>query len=472
MTVETEKRTIDHVGDGTTTVFSYDFIVFESEHMVVLFDAVEQSSSLYSITGLGAQAGGTVVFITPPGSGVRIDLLRIVPQTQLTDYRRYDAFPAETHERALDLAAMGRQQIDQDLGNTILYSPLDTVATINRELPLLSELHGGTIAWEAPTTDFPNGRIVRADLTSAGSLLTTPYTQDWLTSGDAAAGRSKLDVPHLSESNLWKKPAGTIRQIFQSGDDTAEIDLFTPGVGTADNRRTRWQQAGDVGSLLNVLDNGDPAGNIARWNRGGAMAFGNPDGGLPAARGDINASVVRVHNRPLRNGADFGVFTSQGSSLVIPNVIFSENGYRGIKIHIPLITLATAAGFVNMSLLDASQQLVTATVYFSQYVVTDSTGFAPPVHTWGGSAIPFITSNVLQMNTGQISATIWIRNTNNGVLTFDLTVRGPRNAANEWRSIRHTGMLGVGGGPYTGISFNSDVNIVTATAYVTYGDTF
>ena len=115
MTIQNETVRINYIGDGVQTVFAMtNILVFDEAHVRVYFDNVIQPTG-WTFVGIGNPSGGTVTFGTAPAVGVVVTLLREVPQNQLADYVAYDSFPAETHERQLDLAAMGRQQL-QDLG--------------------------------------------------------------------------------------------------------------------------------------------------------------------------------------------------------------------------------------------------------------------------------------------------------------------------------------------------------------------
>ena len=109
MTVENEKLSIAYTATGSVADFAYDFLVYQQSHLVITLDDVAVTEG-WSISGLGEPAGGTITFdVNPTGALV---ITRDVPLTQLMDYTAYDAFPAESHETALDLLAMGLLQVD------------------------------------------------------------------------------------------------------------------------------------------------------------------------------------------------------------------------------------------------------------------------------------------------------------------------------------------------------------------------
>lgn len=112
MTVTTEHNTITHIAVEGQDTYPYDFITLAASHMFVKLGGLDYTAG-FSVTGIGNQAGGNVILDTPISAvadGKQLILTRIVPLTQLVDYGSYDAFPADTHEEALDLLAMQSQQ--------------------------------------------------------------------------------------------------------------------------------------------------------------------------------------------------------------------------------------------------------------------------------------------------------------------------------------------------------------------------
>lgn len=118
MTVQTNNNSISYVGNGSTVHFDYDYLILNASHLKVYFGDVLQTSG-YVVSGVSSQTGGTVAFAVAPPNGANITLIRDVPFLQLTDYQPYDAFPAESHERALDLLTMMTQQLKDELGRTM-----------------------------------------------------------------------------------------------------------------------------------------------------------------------------------------------------------------------------------------------------------------------------------------------------------------------------------------------------------------
>lgn len=122
MTINSTISKVQHLGDNSTTIFSFPFLVLESDDMQVYLDGDLQVGG-YTIQGIGDPNGGTVTFGVAPVLDIIVTLLRSVDILQETDYTPFDAFPAETHELALDYLTMICQQLQEEIDRTILAPP-------------------------------------------------------------------------------------------------------------------------------------------------------------------------------------------------------------------------------------------------------------------------------------------------------------------------------------------------------------
>ena len=117
-------------GDGVTTLFNYNKLLYSSTHIQVYLDSVLQTTG-YTVGGVPGTSTN-VTFSAAPASGVQVLLLRVVPLTQLSVYAVGGAFPAATTEKNFDLAVMGLQQFDDTTNRTLRQPVTDTanIATI------------------------------------------------------------------------------------------------------------------------------------------------------------------------------------------------------------------------------------------------------------------------------------------------------------------------------------------------------
>jgi hypothetical protein len=139
MTVQTEvSRSGPYDGAGTTGPFLVDFRFLASSHLRVIrteTGGINTELALttdYTVTGAGGESG-TVTLVSPLLVGEKLTILRNPPYTQEADYVNNDAFPAETHEQALDLLTMQTQQLKEAQSRALTLPP--TVVDVSTELP-------------------------------------------------------------------------------------------------------------------------------------------------------------------------------------------------------------------------------------------------------------------------------------------------------------------------------------------------
>lgn len=188
MTIQSETNKILYTGNGSTTVFAYNFRVDNAGDMSVYIDGVILATG-WSIDGIGVPTGGNVTFDTAPADQATIALLREIAIYQLVDYVPYDPFPAETHEAALDKLTMICQQLAEEIGRALVASP-DTPASVDNSLPPYSA--GKGIMWHetleqmtVSTDDFNDivtdaaASETAAAASAAAALVSKNKAHDW-----------------------------------------------------------------------------------------------------------------------------------------------------------------------------------------------------------------------------------------------------------------------------------------------------
>lgn len=120
-----------YAGAGTTGPFTVGFRFLDNSHLrVVKTDINGADSTLalnidYTVTGVGLLSG-TVTLAAALGIGEKLTIIRSVPFTQEADYVQNDAFPAESHETALDKGTMIDQQLQEQIDRSIKIGVSDT----------------------------------------------------------------------------------------------------------------------------------------------------------------------------------------------------------------------------------------------------------------------------------------------------------------------------------------------------------
>ncbi len=166
MTLSTQTSKAAFSGNGVSTVFPLPFPFLRDEDIKALlrqdgFETPLEIGTHYTLTGAGSASGGSLVMRNPPATGQILVAWRAPAIVQEVDYVENSAFPAETHEAALDLLTMICQSLQEQLGRAVLY-PVSTPAgdilnsdsflaftTQSREAARLSEQNAAASAAQA-----------------------------------------------------------------------------------------------------------------------------------------------------------------------------------------------------------------------------------------------------------------------------------------------------------------------------------
>ena len=243
MTVPNENKSNRYVATSGQTIFPYDFRIIDEDHI----DVHQQGTLLtitthYTVDGVGDAGGGNVTLVTGATLNDTVTLLRNVPLTQLTDYVENDAFPAETHENALDLNVMANQQRDEEVDRALKFG----VDSTQVDFVLSEPATGQYLRFTATGVDS----AALADSTLAQSVdeMDTDTTKDKMVSNGLAKGwEDYKNVGHLPLAG------GAI-----TGDTTvtAEFDI-TGGLGV-----TGDAQVDNININGNTIVSTDTAGDI------------------------------------------------------------------------------------------------------------------------------------------------------------------------------------------------------------------
>jgi hypothetical protein len=115
MTLDVQIPRVDYTGDGFQTVFPFTFRLLNNSDLRVFVDDVQQVENTdYTILDL-TEEGGDVSFFVAPADTLPIIIKRVTSRSQQVDYEPFDAFPAETHETALDKLTMIAQELQSSV---------------------------------------------------------------------------------------------------------------------------------------------------------------------------------------------------------------------------------------------------------------------------------------------------------------------------------------------------------------------
>ncbi|MCH9838683.1 hypothetical protein K0U83_23670, partial [bacterium] len=184
-----DARTGPYSGNGATTSFSYDFKVIDEDHLVVTLkdssdvETVQTITTNYTVTGVGANGGGTVEMVVAPASGETLTISRAVPLTQEVDLANRGGVQPEVLETAYDKLTQSVQDQAELFGRVPRF-PVSSSLT-NVELPLTLTA-GTTLRVNATADGFENGPTV-SEISNAQTYATNAATSATESAASAAA---------------------------------------------------------------------------------------------------------------------------------------------------------------------------------------------------------------------------------------------------------------------------------------------
>lgn len=201
MTVPSEtNRSGPYNGNGSTTVFDYQFRIVDENHLrVVLTDALGIETDLaidtdYIVSDVGDEAGGQIALTTAPAVDETVTILRDVPFVQETDLQNQGAYYAETVEDALDLAAMRDQQLDERVSRSLKMPP-SYGGDADPTLPVPES--NALIGWNEEATELQN-----VDPQTLGSIIVYGTANSDIFTGDGVTTQFNLSANPGALNNL------------------------------------------------------------------------------------------------------------------------------------------------------------------------------------------------------------------------------------------------------------------------------
>lgn len=221
MTLSTQTSKTAFTGNGVSTVFPLPFPFLREADIRVLLrrDGVETPLSLgthYGLSGAGSASGGSLTMQEPPATGQALVVYRAPAIVQETDYVENSAFPAETHEAALDLLTMICQSLQEQLGRAVLYPVSTPEADILDSADFLE------------TTTANRAAAQASELSAIASASSAAGSADQAFASAAAAAQSAAEAPGVVKVSASDTTAQTLSSKLAAGDGLAET-LQNPG---------------------------------------------------------------------------------------------------------------------------------------------------------------------------------------------------------------------------------------------------
>ena len=258
MTVSNDTTVDRYTASVEQTVFPYTFRILAETDLTVTSNGVALTlNSDYSVSGVGEPTGGNVTLLWEDGAvgGELITILRSMPLTQLTDYVENDAFPAQTHEDALDRLTMMVHQLAEELDRALKFGTDSTnvdvsVATLNSEDFLQVNSLGNIVG--NSTHVSTDGSLTGVDVTSTDAtkdkVVSDLLAKGWEDYKDVShmplAGGVFTGIPRLKTYTVATLPAAAtyVRGLIWVSDETGG-----PTMAVSDG--TNWKRMNDYATV-------------------------------------------------------------------------------------------------------------------------------------------------------------------------------------------------------------------------------
>jgi hypothetical protein len=219
MTISSSINKAQYTANGATTVFAFNFLIPSSQDIQVFLNDALQSSG-FTVSGYGNPAGGSVTFTTAPQNLWIVTILRVMPLTQAVDYVPYDAFPAQTHEGALDKLTMIDQQQQEEIDRSLKIS----VSAPDTNVIIDAPVDEAILTWELGvpgTSRIKNGASIQQieqDVESANnaaiSAVQSAASAGASASAAAASAAAAEEAANNLTANKYEETTTVVKSVF------------------------------------------------------------------------------------------------------------------------------------------------------------------------------------------------------------------------------------------------------------------
>lgn len=267
-----------YAGAGTTGPFAVPFRFLDASHLRVIrsVGAVETVLVLgtdYTVAGVGASSGSVTLTAALP-VGQNLTVVRNVPATQEADYVAGDAFPAESHEEALDKLTMLTQQLQEEVARSAKL-PASNPSDADALSAALLRVDANATNINAAVANEANINSAVGNATNintvAGSIANVNATGSNISNVNAVAGNaSNINTVAGNNANVTTV-AGSIANVNAVGTNIANVNA---AAGNATNINAVVANASNInavaGNNANITAVAGNASNINAVNSNAA----------------------------------------------------------------------------------------------------------------------------------------------------------------------------------------------------------
>ena len=263
MTVSTSIRKVSYPGPINTAIPLAVAFLFLEDGDLTVEERVTATGVLvktwvittdYTLVGAGVAAGGTLTTVDTVDAANTLYIVRYTTQTQGTDYVENDAFPADSHETALDRSILAVQDMQEDIDRAIK-APVYAAGGISYDLP--TPVAGRGLKWDDAGTALENSDTDINDFdthvtaaaasaaaaatsetnsatseTNAATSETNSATSETNAANSAAAAQAAVAGLDVTEEDTPALTAKVLTGQFRANDGASYISVAEASTGT------------------------------------------------------------------------------------------------------------------------------------------------------------------------------------------------------------------------------------------------
>lgn len=210
MTIQNTSPWNQYTANGSQTVFTYNFEIFDQDDIQVLDgQTLKTITTDYTVTGVGSNTGGTVVFTSAPANGANITLYRSTTRVRTVDYQSSGPINADILSGELDRFMAIAQEHDAVDQLSIKIPTTDTtgitttlpVAALRANKAIVCDA-SGNVSVSADNYNDQLANVTAQAVAAAASALAASNSQTAASnSASAAAGSAASAASSLTALN-------------------------------------------------------------------------------------------------------------------------------------------------------------------------------------------------------------------------------------------------------------------------------
>jgi hypothetical protein len=161
----------EHIANGVTTLFAYEFQLLSAADLVVEVDGVVVPASDFTLAGVGVQAGGTVDFDVAPVNGAAVLLKRDIVLERNIDYQTNGDLPADVLDLDINRLWQALQQQRASIDGAVRAPYPEAMPELQAAADRASKIAGFNASGEAVAFDIPTGVPVSSAAAVAWSQI-------------------------------------------------------------------------------------------------------------------------------------------------------------------------------------------------------------------------------------------------------------------------------------------------------------